>query len=167
MGDFRIGSEHDGSIIIVRPLPNAKDVKNPLMSYKVAFDMSKYKWIYRYKCFALVDNKLEIFDFSETTRKHILPTQFFLNNNTTILIGVEFVDDKIINTYKVVQNDNYEFSSTKEKRDYIQDLLMNTPLDLSESIKKQKEELSSRIIILPTLDGVKSITLGEIYKEEE
>jgi hypothetical protein len=64
---FKIKSSDNGKVFIVRPLLNAKNLKENILSYKVYFNELRQEWVYRYLCFALVDDELKIFDFSKQT----------------------------------------------------------------------------------------------------
>ncbi len=73
---FKIKPEDKGKVFIVRPLPNAKGMKNGkqehILSYKTYFNEFKKQWKYRCLCYALVNDKLKIFDFSDQIQKYFI-----------------------------------------------------------------------------------------------
>ena len=179
METFKIKSEDEGKVFIVRPLLNAKNLKENIVSYKIRFGinfslnggMGAYEWSYRYMCFALVNDELKIFNFSKEIYKLIMtdgiPKLLMMDSNKAIKITVGVREGFLDNQYEIVEDDKFRFDNTDEKRNYIKNLLTTTELDLSEALKEEKLKIGHLEIKLPKSDGEFSVkTLQEIYDSE-
>ena len=137
---FKIKTEDDGKVYIVRPLPNVKEVpKNQIVAYKAFF--SQLSLGYRYLCYALVDDVLRIFDFSEQIHKYFIETvgtpetnMVMMNSDSALKITVGTKAGFLKNEYEVLHDDKYKFD-TEEKKKFISIRLLHTELDLSEALK--------------------------------
>lgn len=139
---FKIKTEDDGKVYIVRPLPNVKEFpKNQIVAYKAFFSQLRQKWGYRYLCYALVDDVLRIFDFSEQIHKYFIETvgtpetnMVMMNSDSALKITVGTKAGFLKNEYEVLHDDKYKFD-TEEKKKFISIRLLHTELDLSEALK--------------------------------
>lgn len=147
---FKIKPEDKGKVFIVRPLLNAKGMKNSkqehILSYKTHFNDFKQQWKYRYLCYALVNDKLEIFDFSQEIHKYFLiisnnANMLMMNSNRVLQIKVDTKEGFLKNDYLVLEDDKYQWDNTPEKRKYISDLLLNTTLDLNEALQISQDNI--------------------------
>lgn len=153
---FKIKPEDKGKVFIVRPLPNAKGMKNGkqehILSYKSYFSDFQQKWKYRFLCYALINDKLEIFDFSHEIHKCFIDlndnnkflnisNMLMLDSNRALQITVDTKQGFLNNSYLILENDKYQWDNTPEKRKYIEDLLLNTTLDLNEALQISQESV--------------------------
>jgi len=44
---FKLKTEHDGEVFIIRPLLNIKNLKESIVSYKTVLNTITHKWDYR------------------------------------------------------------------------------------------------------------------------
>lgn len=176
---FKISKKDNGSVIIIRPLLNAKNLEENIVSYKIRFGinftinnkMGCYKWSYRYMCFALVNEELKIFNYSEDIHKFInsigIPNLFMMNSNKAIKITVGLKEGFLNNKYEIIEDDKFRFDNIYEKRHYIKNLLTTTDLELSESLNQEKAKIGHLDVKLPDSKGEFVIkTLQEIYDSE-
>ena len=173
MKTFKLKTEDNGKVFIVRPLLNAKNLKENKVSYKIRFGINfslnggAYEWSYRYMCFALVNDELKIFNFSKEINKLITSELFMMNSNKAIKITVGVREGFLYNQYEIIEDDKFRFDNTDEKRNYIKNLLTTTDLDLSEALKEEKLKIGHLEIKLPKSNGEFSVkTLQEIYDSE-
>ena len=175
METFKIKTEDEGKVFIVRPLLNAKNLKENKVSYKIRFGinfflnggMGAYEWSYRYMCFALVNDELKIFNFSKEINKLITSELLMMSSNKAIKITVGVREGFLDNQYEIIEDDKFRFDNTDEKRNYIKNLLTTTDLDLSEVLKEEKLKIGNLEIKLPKSNGEFSVkTLQEIYDSE-
>jgi hypothetical protein len=152
---FKIKSSDNGKVFIVRPLLNAKNLKENILSYKVYFNELRQEWVYRYLCFALVDDELKIFDFSKQTHYWFVDMDIekkssfhmlMMNSDRALKITVKTKMNFFDNEYEIINDDKYRFDNTEEKRIYISKLLKNTDLDLSAALNFTLSELSKKDI---------------------
>lgn len=170
---FRINSSMDGETFVVRPLLNARDIKNSILSYKIGYVLNpqtlQYDWKYRYLCFALINDELEIFNYSESMSKYITSDTLKMNSSKSIVIDVHVKEGLLSNKYNIVINDKYRFDNTPQKREYIKGVLTNTTLDLNDALKQEKNRIKDMVIDIPDPnDFSKTIKkkLSEIYDNE-
>lgn len=166
---FKLTKNDIGKTFIIRPLLNAKNLKENILGFKFYFNTTEYKWVYRKLCFALVDDKLSIFQFSNEVHNYLKPEMFLMNSNKALKITINLDSDSMLmeNHYEIIENDKYRFDDTNEKKDYIKNLLTNTELDLSKALNQVKSEIGHIEIKLPTSNGdFKIKTLKEIYDSE-
>lgn len=166
---FKIKLEDKGKVFIVRPLPNAKNLKENILSYKTGF--SNNRWSYRHMCFALVNDELNIFNFSKEVHKLIMidgiPKLLMMDSNKAIKITVGVREGFLDNQYEIIEDDKFRFDTDDEKRNYIKKLLTTTDLDLSQALKEEKLKIGHLEIKLPRSNGEFSVkTLKEIYDSE-
>lgn len=179
METFKIKIEDEDKSFIIRPLPNVKNLKENIVSYKTRFGinfslnggMGSYEWSYRYMCFALVNNELKIFNFSKEIYKLIMtngiPKLLMLDSNKAIKITVGVKEGFLDNQYEIVEDDKFRFDNIDEKINYIKNLLITTDLDLSEALKEEKLKIGHLEVKLPKSNGEFFVkTLQEIYDSE-
>jgi hypothetical protein len=175
METFKIKTEDEGKVFIIRPLLNAKNLKENIVSYKIRFGinfslnggMGAYEWSYRYMCFALVNGELKIFNFFKEINKLITSELLMMSSNKAIKITVGVREGFLDNQYEIIEDDKFRFDNTDEKRNYIKNLLTTTDLDLSEALKEEKLKIGNLEIKLPKSNGEFSVkTLQEIYDSE-
>ncbi len=139
---FQISQEMVGQTIIVRPLPNIKNLNKFINGINIK--SMDFKESNSYYCYALIDDKLYVL----RATSHIMnisnsniyggTRMWFLNNNKALKIKISnkgLLDYK----YEVITDDKYEFSNTPEKKEYILSLLNNTNDSLEEIIEKEIE----------------------------
>jgi hypothetical protein len=172
---FKIKTEDEGKVFIIRPLLNAKNLKENITSYKIRFGinfslnggMGAYEWTYRYMCFALVNDELKIFNFSKEIYKLFIPKLLFMDSNKAIKVTVGVREGFLDNKYEIVEDDKFIFDNTSEKKEFIKNLLTTTELDLLEATKQEKLKIGHLEIKLPKSNGEFSVkTLQEIYDSE-
>jgi hypothetical protein len=159
MDIFRPKIEDEGKSFIIRPLLNAKGLKNKephIVHYDIGLRGFMNVPIQGYLCFALVDDELKIIRFGKVMLDFIKSNSehgadfLFMNNDKAIKMNVSV---KRINndrekaaffnpSYEIVQDNKYRFDDTPEKRKYISDLLMNTELDLNDALKEEIEKVA-------------------------
>jgi len=144
----------DGKTFIVRPLLNAKGMKNKephVMVLETGMKGLYGRPLNNYLCYALVDDELRILQFGEKLRGIILQDQ----NEKSGLLMLDMKSDRAIKItmrvrqgfadplyeIKIIHDDKYRFDDTKEKREYISNLLYNTDLDLSKALEKATENI--------------------------
>lgn len=165
---FKLTTKDNGKTYIVRPLLNPKNPNRSVLGFKVRYNFKKYEWVFQKLCFALVNDKLQIFQFSDNTHKYLSPELFLMNSNKAVKITVNVVDEEyLICEYEIIEENKYRFDDTDEKRNYIKTLLTQTELDLTETLNAIKLEIGHVEVKLPTSNGdFKIKTLKEIYDAE-
>jgi hypothetical protein len=147
---FKATIKDDGKSFIIRPLLNAKDLKNHIIRCDTGIKGFMNLPIYEFLCFALVDDELKIIRFGRTL------FNFMRDNSVTehVMEMLQMKCDKAIKLtmrvrqgypdplYEIVQDDKYRFDNTPEKRKYISDLLLHTELDLMDALEFEKERIS-------------------------
>jgi hypothetical protein len=150
MSIFKPTKLDDGRTFIVRPLLNAKGMEKKehhVLVLETGMKGFREKPIRNYLCYALVDDELKIFQFGETLRS-IIHDQNMKNglmmdmkSDRAIKITMKITQGYADPTYEIIHDDKYRFDDTKEKRDYISNLLYNTELDLSKSLEEATEKV--------------------------
>jgi hypothetical protein len=176
---FKIKTEDEGKVFIIRPLLNAKNINDSITKYKIRFGMNfslnggigAYEWFYRYMCFALVNDELKIFNFSKEIYKLLfidkIPKLLFMDSNKVIKVTVGVREGFLDNKYEIIEDDKFRFDNTSEKKEFIKNLLTTTELDLLEATKQEKLKIGHLEIKLPKYNGGFSVkTLQEIYDFE-
>ncbi len=74
-----------------------------------------------------------------------LANMLMLNNNRAIQITVDTKQGFLNNSYIILEDDKYQWDNTPEKRKYIEDILLNTTLDLNEALQISMTESPDRI----------------------
>ena len=141
---FKIKKENEGEVFIIRPLLNVKNIRENITSYKIGF--SDYGWIYRYMCLALVNDELRIFDFPKEICELLfidnIPELLHMSSNKAIKISVGVRGGFLDNKYEIIEDDKFRFDSTKENREFIENILTTTELDLEEATELEKLKIA-------------------------
>lgn len=187
---IKIDNTKLGDDIIIRPLPNIKDLNNSILSHKLHYsDIGG--WQYKYMFFALIytdtdkEPEYKAFYCGNGIYRHIKSQSERLiqaRENPMIsplsryALKVTIKEPKIINGItlldydcEIVVDDKYSFSSD-ERKSYIKELLESSSIDLKSEIESQKEMLKNRTItykITETKIVEKTITLGEVFEKEK
>lgn len=167
---FKLSAKDKNKSFTIRPLLNPKDPNKSILSYKIWFNRFNYEWMYKYLCFALVNDKLCVFNFSEEVYKKMSHEMFLMDSNKALKVTINTVNIEgktlMKNNYEIVEDDKYRFDNTEKKRKYIQSIL-DTDLDLSESLDYCKAEVENVEVNLGSLDGHSVYkTLKEVYADE-
>lgn len=168
MDVFKITPKNDGQVFIIRPLLNIKNLNKPFLSFKSYFNSNLYQWEYNRLCYALVNDELKIFKFKNSILKHLSYEMFLMNSDKALKITVKIKNGYLNNDYEIIQDNEYNFNITAEKRIYIENLLTTTNLDLYEALKEEKNKISNlEVTFISTINGSKIVkTLKEIYENE-
>lgn len=168
MDVFKITPKNDGQVFIIRPLLNIKNLNKPFLSFKSYFNSNLYQWEYNRLCYALVNDELKIFKFKNSILKHLSYEMFLMNSDKALKITVKIKNGYLNNDYEIIQDNEYNFNITAEKRIYIENLLTTTNLDLYEALKEEKNKISNlEVTFISPINGSKIVkTLKEIYENE-
>ena len=116
---FKITKENFGKTIQLKPILNVKDPKNPILSYKIGFNNIYGRWMYRYLCFCIMDDKVVPMEFSKSIYDFLSKNQSVLFLNNDQFLNIEVFDKQGFLDYNItILNDpKYDYSKTQEDKD--------------------------------------------------
>lgn len=153
----------------LKEIENLTNLKENILGFKYSFNIEQYRWVYRKLCFALIDDKMRIFQFPDEVHNYLKLEMFLMNSNKALKITINLDSESLFmeNIYEIIEDDKYRFDDTIEKKDYIKNLLTNTDLDLSKTLNHIKSEIGHLEVKLPNSKGdFITKTLKEIYETE-
>lgn len=160
---FKITKEHFGKTIQLKPILNVKDLKNPILSYKIGFNNFYGKWIHRHLCFCIVDDKVVPIEFSKSIYDFLSKNQSVLFLNNDQFLNIEVFDKQGFLDYNItILNDpKYDYSKTQEDKDKL--LSMFGDADLHSILLDRK---NTHADIEVDIFGKKT-KLRDVYIEED
>ena len=160
---FKITKEHFGKTIQLKPILNVKDLKNPILSYKIGFNNFYGKWIHRHLCFCIMDDKVVPIEFSKSIYDFLSKNQSVLFLNNDQFLNIEVFDKQGFLDYNItILNDpKYDYSKTQESKDKL--LSMFGDVDLYSILLDRK---NTHADIEVDINGKKK-KLRDVYIEDD
>jgi hypothetical protein len=136
---FKLQPSDEGKSFIIRFLPYIKDMKSSIVKYKTHFNEIRKEWGYRYMCYALVNDNLEIFDFGSNIYSYLIKDMEMIlpKSSKALKVTVGVRKGYLDNEYSLVEDEKFRYDNTEENKSYLVNLLQGAQMDLLEELDNQ------------------------------